>query len=154
MKPDISSKLQSGVTLVEMLVVVVMIGILMSIAVPSYRDYMIKANRADAKAALLKVASAQEKNYLQHHTYTTKLKGDNSQAPGALNVEAISSYEHYTIAISEADATGFIVTATAREGQTQDKDCPVFAMDEAGRKFGGKLPISDDTNEPECWGNR
>ena len=144
----------SGITLVELMVVVVMVSILMSIAVPSYRNYILKANRVDAKTSLLRLASAQEKHYLQNNTYTGNLTGATTDAPPGLAMDDISTYQHFTIAIIEADATGFTATATAREGQIADEECTLFAMNEVGQKFGGVAPISEATNEPECWGNR
>ncbi len=136
----------SGFSLVELMVVVTMVGILSAIAMPSYRSYMLKANRTDAKASLLKIAAAQEKHYLQNNTYTADL--------AELNQEAISGYDHFTLAITQADATGFIATATAREQQVQDDACLLFAMNELGRKFGGIAPIGDANNDEDCWGNR
>ncbi len=144
----------SGATLVELMVVVIMIGILMSIAVPSYRNYTLKANRVDAKTTLLRVASAQEKHYLQNNTYTTNLIGETTDNPPGLGMREISTYEHFTIAIPEADAMGFTATATARERQVEDEQCTLFAMNEVGQKFGGVAPIGNETNESECWGNR
>jgi len=135
---------QSGVTLVELMVVIVIFGILMSVAVPSYRDYMIRANRTDAKAALLTLAAAQEKHYLQNNTYSTKLDD--------LGVSAKSEYGHYTIAIASADATDFVATATPLDGQAQDTDCALLAVDSLGRTFGGKSPINKANNNTKCWG--
>jgi len=62
---------QTGVTLLELMTVVLVIGILSAIAIPSYRQYTMRAQRSDATAALLRIASAQEKFYLQNNTYTT-----------------------------------------------------------------------------------
>ena len=144
----------SGATLVELMVVVIMIGILMSIAVPSYRNYTLKANRVDAKTTLLRVASAQEKHYLQNNTYTTNLIGETTDTPPGLGMNDISTYQHFNIAITEGDAMGFVATATAREGQIKDEECTLFAMNEVGQKFGGVAPIGEATNDTKCWGNR
>ena len=62
----------SGVTLIELMTVVVVIGILAAIAVPSYRSYLLRANRTDAKRALLQVQAAEEKYYLSGQRYTTE----------------------------------------------------------------------------------
>ena len=50
-----------GFSLVELMMVIVIIAILASVAVPGYRDYVQRAQRVDATAALLRIAAAQEK---------------------------------------------------------------------------------------------
>ena len=47
---------QRGVTLVELMTVVLIIGILAAIAVPSYSSYTRKTRRTDAKVALTSTA--------------------------------------------------------------------------------------------------
>jgi type IV pilus assembly protein PilE len=49
-----------GLTLIELLMVIVIVGVLAAIAVPTYSNYMIRARRADAKTALEHVRAAQE----------------------------------------------------------------------------------------------
>ena len=52
-----------GFTLVELLVAIMIVGILSAVAVSSYQDYTLRAQRADAKAVLLQLASLLERNY-------------------------------------------------------------------------------------------
>ncbi len=58
-----------GVTLLELMIVVVIISILTAIAYPNYRQYATRAKRTEAKAALLQIATNQERFYLHNNTY-------------------------------------------------------------------------------------
>ncbi len=98
-----------GVTLIELVVVVAILALLASIAVPSYRQYVLRSNRAEAKAALLNVAAAQEKFYLQNNTYTNELT---DAPPSGLGLGDTTETGLYTIEVDGADADGY--TATAR----------------------------------------
>jgi type IV pilus assembly protein PilE len=49
-----------GITLLELLVVIMIVGILAAIAIPSYNGYLLRARRADAKTVLEQVRAAQE----------------------------------------------------------------------------------------------
>src|SRR5262249_29419776 len=64
-------KANAGVTLMELLTVVVIVGILSAIAIPSYRGYVIRANRADAKTGLLATAGSLERCFTRDNTYAT-----------------------------------------------------------------------------------
>ncbi len=54
------NRCSKGITLVELLVFILIVGILAGIAVPVYTNYMVRARRADAKTVLEQVRAAQE----------------------------------------------------------------------------------------------
>ena len=62
-----------GVTLIELMIVVVIVAILAAIAYPNYREFSARATRNEAKAALLKAATNQERFYLQNNAFSTDL---------------------------------------------------------------------------------
>ena len=68
-----SKKKNSGFTLIEVLIVVAILGILMSIAVPAYNEYVRRAHRAAAQQFLLDVAQRQEQYLLDNRQYATIL---------------------------------------------------------------------------------
>ena len=147
-------KYSQGVTLVELMVVVLIISILMSVAVPSYRQYTIRANRAEGHGMLLQSAANQERFYLQAYTYAT-----NAQLtlpmPNGLGMSGVSASGYYQLNVNAADATSFVVVAQAQAGQAQDEDCAVLAIDEAGRRYGGPGPVPDfdgaSNDLDKCW---
>ena len=58
------AEMQSGFTLIELMIVIAIIGIISAVAFPSYSSYITKSRRADAKISLTKMADAQERWYL------------------------------------------------------------------------------------------
>ena len=74
-----------GFTLIELLIVVVIIGILASIAIPNFRNTKGKARAAGLKSDLRNLATAQEAYFYDNSTYTTNLSVLNvSLSPGTV----------------------------------------------------------------------
>jgi type IV pilus assembly protein PilE len=66
-------KSQRGVTLMELLTVIAVIGILAAIAYPAYIEQAAKGRRAAAKAMLHEVLQVSERHYAQNNTFTTSM---------------------------------------------------------------------------------
>ena len=136
---------EQGLTLIEMLVVVVVIGILSAVAFPSYRQYSLRAHRTEAKTALLRVAENQARFYLQNNTYTNDLTA--LGFPGGLTEKAL-----YTLAVPAADANAFQATAVPTIGgglngvdMHADVDCTQFRITSQGAKTATPDP------DTRCW---
>lgn len=132
-------KYMKGVTLTELMVVVVIIGILTAIAYPNYRQYAAKAKRNEAKAALLQIATNQERFYLQNNSYTTNMTS--LGFPVASNF--LSNTESYVITVGAADANDFTATATYQKADDEASKCATFSIDGRGTKT--SAPYTD------CW---
>lgn len=138
----------TGVTLIELMIVIVIVAILASIAVPSYRSYVLRSHRVEAKTALLNLAAAQEKFYLTNNTYATNAQLTTAP-PNGLGLAATTEGGWYTIAIANgANAAGFSATATAAGTQTEDGACASFTINQLGQKTATKSGGSDST---VCW---
>jgi len=141
-------KRMQGVTLIELMTVVIIVGILASIAVPSYRRYLLRSQRTDATTALLRIQSGEEKYLVQWGVYTTKLK--EKLADKGLGLSDTSEQGLYSLTV-EPTGTGYIATATAisTKGQKDDKTCQTFTIDQAGVRGAKDASSTDKTTE--CW---
>jgi len=139
------SKRSDGITLVELLIVVVIVAILGLIAVPSYRQYAIRAQRTEAKTALLQLAANQERFYLQNNTYSADL--------AALGFPLGTSENGvYTLEIPVADTVTYQASATPTPGggvggrtMVADTECAQFSIDAQGLKTATPDP------DVRCW---
>jgi type IV pilus assembly protein PilE len=141
---------ERGVTLLELMAVVVIIGILASIAIPSYRTYLLRSQRTDATAALLRTAAAQEKFYLQNNRYATNDELDDAP-PVGLGIPA-TEHGYYTVTLASVDSTlDFTATATAKAGGAQAKDiqCVTFTINQTGTRTAVDNSNADSTGN--CW---
>ena len=87
----------SGFTLVEILIVITIIGVLASIAYPSYQQYVVKANRAAAQQFLLEAASVQHQYFLANNGNGYATQSTLIGASGLLSTPSnVSSYYDIT----------------------------------------------------------
>jgi type IV pilus assembly protein PilE len=124
---------QSGMTLMEVMTVVVIIGILTAIAYPSYRAQVRRSNRTEARVALEQSAGALEKCYTRYMAYN-----DNANCPAANQFNAGAGYNTarglYRVTGNFPDATRFTLTATALGGQLSDTGCTALTIDHTGTR--------------------
>lgn len=127
-----SSKSEQGFTLIELLVVVVITAILAAVAIPSYRNYVIKSNRSAAESFMLSIANKQEQYLLDARTYATTLNGLGLSIPADVA-------KNYSFSIAASNPTSappaYSITATPAAAQN-DTQCGVIATDQTGNKGG------------------
>ena len=105
---------KKGITLIELLIVMVIVAILAAIAVPMYTGYMTRARRADAKTALEQLRAAEEMRRAEYGAYS----GDLAALGTSWGAPAVNQ-RHYTISLV-ASSTTFTGTATPTGRQTDD----------------------------------
>ncbi len=133
---------QRGITLIELMIVVVVLSILAAVAYPNYQEFVARAKRNEAKAALLRLATNQERFYLNNNTFTADvtLLGFTSEDGGNTH---ITENAYYVIEVTGANASNFTATATYRFGEPEVSKCREFTIDGRG----------DKTSDPaaDCW---
>lgn len=146
-----NTKNQSGITLIELMVVVAIVGILAAVAFPSYQAYTQKTKRTIAKATLAEIASKQETYQLNHKRFATTLAalgypGDPTFIDTDKGLSASTSAQAvYSIAFSAATTRAFTVTATAVQGQAKDTGCATFSLANTGNQTATGSAADD------CW---
>jgi len=127
---------QSGVTLLELMIVVVVIAILTAIAFPNYRDFVDRAKRNEAKAILLEVAQNQERFYLQNSRYGTLVEL-------GYTVPLDTDSGTYRVTVAGPDSSNFDAQALLLKPGNEVGKCNTFNID--GRGTQTSLPYDD------CW---
>jgi type IV pilus assembly protein PilE len=121
----------SGFTLIEVSIVVVIIGILTSITYPSYIEHITLAKRTEGQRALLRIANLQEQYFSDHYKYT-----ENIEKLGLGSNEAYLTEGGYYLILSKVSKTGFRLTAKAKGEQAlNDLVCLEIFLDETGKRL-------------------
>lgn len=144
--PARATRLERGITLIELMVVVVIVGILAAIAYPSYREQMSRARRADGKAALLETAQRLERCYTRFNRYDD----GNCATVDSLGAGGFTSPDgFYRIAAPTLSAAAFTLIATPQDSQTADQRCNVLTLHSNGAQGSGEAGARTDPNA--CW---
>ncbi|SMQ29424.1 type IV pilus assembly protein PilE [Pseudomonas helmanticensis] len=126
-----------GFTLIEIMIVIAIIGIVMTIAAPSFTEYLKKGRRAEVVSLLSEQAQTLERFYTKNSVYT--------------GVTGLSTgNDFYTITPTIADQT-FLLTATRKAGTSMATDkCGDFTLTNTGVRSMNNATTGLATKD--CWG--
>ncbi len=124
---------QAGVTLIELLITVVIVGILASIAYPSYQTYVARANRTEAQGILMENAQFLERNYSTANRYDTLNSDGTGGAPAIIAQSPKTGTAKYSIAAAYGTSQIFTLTATPTGSMTGDS-CGNLTLTNTGVK--------------------
>jgi type IV pilus assembly protein PilE len=129
-----------GFTLIEVMIVIVVVAILMAVAIPSYREYVLRSHRSSAQAFMSTVANRQAQYLLDARAYAGSI------AALGLTVPADVA-QRYDVTTSPVLGTppGFLVTAAPIGGQVGDR-CGQMTIDQTGLKSASAVNSS-----VQCW---
>lgn len=129
-----------GITLIELMIAVAIVGILAAIAYPSYQNYVLRANRTAATACLMEQAQLMERTYSQNLRYNPT----GFVLPTTQCQQELAS--RYTFSLTSAART-FVLSATP--SASQNDGCGILTLNQAGQK--GAKGGSTAEAVRECW---
>lgn len=139
---------QTGMTIIELMVVIAILGILASIAYPSYQDTIRSSRRAEAKTSIMAIQSAMEKMRANCGKYATASASSLSAASLTLTDACTKSTtvnisgEHYQYSVTGGGMTDYkIIASGASSSQKDDGSCVTMSI------------TRDGTQSPStgCW---
>jgi len=135
-------KLQKGFTLIELMIVVAIIAILASVAMPAYNDYVLRAKIPEATSALARDRVQLEQFFQDNRRYSTV-------AGGTTCGGTRPTTDHFTITCAATDNT-FTITATGVAGTNLAGF--TYTIDENNSKTSTvTAPAGWVGNQASCW---
>ena len=126
---NMRNKSVKGFTLIELMMVVAILAIIMSVAIPNYQAYGLRTNRSEAISNLLELSQWMERQFTVFGSYNDAarpaLPFNQSPRQGTIN---------YNLAIAAASAITYNLTATPSGNQVNDASCGTISIDQASRE--------------------
>lgn len=120
-----------GFTLVELMITVAVVSVLIAIAVPSYRQYVIRGKRSAAQAVMMDIANREQHYLMANRRYADKatLESNGFSLPAEVR-------ENYTwdIALGTGSRPTFVITFTGTGTQAADNSPAPLTLSSSGEK--------------------
>lgn len=151
MPSDKAPRKQIGVTLIELMIVIVILALVVGFAYPSYVNYVVDTKRTAATSILLQVADRQQQFFMDNKRFAndlTNLGFANNPLviadDGRTMANAADSASTYSVALTNVTATTYTITAAPLNNQAaRDAECGSLTLNQTLTK--GSNGGSD------CW---
>lgn len=137
----------NGFTLIELMIVIAVVGILASVAYPSYLEHVRRTNRAEAKTILLEMVQLLERNFTETNRYDLNSAGNAFVLPTTQSPKTGTA--KYTVQFATAMPTQNSYTLEAVPiGTMADDICATLTLTHTGIRG-----VSDNAQltESNCW---
>jgi type IV pilus assembly protein PilE len=131
--------IQSGFTLIELMIVVAIAAILAAIALPNYQQYVARSERADAKSRILSAAQCLERSFTINNNYSI-----GAALVGGCAVGLSTPRYAFTIVAGAAPFRTYVITGSPISPWT-DATCGVLTQNETGARTSSIGTLA------ECW---
>lgn len=131
----------AGFTLIELMVVVTIVAILSSIAIPAYQDYIRRSQISEAFTELATLKTNMEQYYQDNRSYA------NGGACGiAMPSSTTGAVKYFAYACAPTAAGGYLITATGNAGSATGN---VYTIDDSDTKQ--TTSFKGNTVTKSCW---
>ena len=146
----IVKKNSAGFTLIELMIVVVIVAVLLTVALPAYQNSVIKSNRSAARGVLMNVLSREEQYFINNKVYTVNLSSIGLPASYYIDNQAeevaVGDSVYKIELINLSTFTG--VQAIPQNVQVKDTNCKTLTLSRTGAKTASGNFSSDPS---QCW---
>jgi type IV pilus assembly protein PilE len=143
-------KQERGFTLIEVMITVAIIGILTSIAMPNYTEYVRRSKIAEAVSSLSDMRTRLEQYFLDNRQFPTSCIAPAAGAAPAGSIYLPGGTKYFAVTCSFATTTTYTLTATGKA--TEGMGSFVYTLNELNIKA-STGPAGTYTNA-SCWATR